>query len=104
MDTSTRELDKEEHVVAAQEGGLDGEEVACEHARCLLAQELAPGGPRAPRRRQKASPREYPDERCWARLSGRAWRARRRCAGSPSADSHARAGARAGASRGRSAG
>jgi hypothetical protein len=60
MDTSTLELDEEEHVVATQERRFDREEVACEHARGLLAQELAPGGPRTPWRRQKAGSGEYP--------------------------------------------
>ena len=47
------EFDAEEQVEAAQRDRLDGEEVAGEHAGGLLAQELRPARPRAPRRRPK---------------------------------------------------
>jgi hypothetical protein len=46
------EFDEEEDVEAAQRERLDGEEIAGEHARCLLAQELLPARADAPRRRE----------------------------------------------------
>jgi hypothetical protein len=50
VDTAACEFNEEEHVEAAQRERLDGEEIASEHARGLLAQELAPARPRASRR------------------------------------------------------
>ena len=50
---SAAELDEEEHVVATERDRLDGEEVAGEHARGLLAEEVPPARPRASRRRPK---------------------------------------------------
>lgn len=44
--------DEEEHVEAAQQDRLDGEEIAGDHAGCLRAQELTPARPAATRRRQ----------------------------------------------------
>jgi hypothetical protein len=53
-DAAAAELDDdEEHVVATERDRLDGEEVAGEHARGLLAEELPPAQPRASRRRPK---------------------------------------------------
>ena len=51
-------LDEEEHVVAAQERGLDGEEVTGDDAGRLRTQEVAPARPQASRRRSKASTRK----------------------------------------------
>jgi hypothetical protein len=48
---SASELDEEEDVVAAQAERFDGEEVAGEHARGLLAQELLSARADPPRRR-----------------------------------------------------
>jgi hypothetical protein len=42
MDAATFELDEEQDVQAAERDRLDGEEIAREHARRLLAEELAP--------------------------------------------------------------
>jgi hypothetical protein len=50
MDAPAFQLNEEEHVEAAQRERLDGEEIAGEHARRLLAQELPPARARAPRR------------------------------------------------------
>jgi hypothetical protein len=50
VDAAAFELDEEEHVEAAQRERLDGEEIAGEHARRLLAEEVAPGWARASRR------------------------------------------------------
>jgi hypothetical protein len=62
VDGSASELDEEQHVVAAQRDRLDREEIACPHARRLLAQELAPAWPAAPRRgRQAGGQQEPPD-------------------------------------------
>src|SRR5919199_4257663 len=62
MDAAAFELDGEEHVEAAQRERLDGEEVAGQHARGLLAQELPPARARAPRRRpQLACKQDAPD-------------------------------------------
>ena len=67
-DAPGSELDEEEHVEAPEEQGVDGEEIALEDARRLLAQKLRPGllqpsrcglDPRPP---ASGSPR-----RCWAR-------------------------------------
>jgi hypothetical protein len=58
VNAPTLKLNEEEHVVAAQKGGLDGEEVAGDDARRLRTQERAPTRPRASRRRSKASTRE----------------------------------------------
>jgi hypothetical protein len=55
VDAPTLKLDEEEHVVAAQEGGLDREEVAGDDARRLRTEELAPGGACASRRRTKTA-------------------------------------------------
>jgi len=60
VDASALKLDEEEHLVTAQEGGLDGEEVAGDDARRLRTEELAPGGCRAPRRGSEART----DDRC----------------------------------------
>jgi hypothetical protein len=49
------ELDEEEHVEATQRDGLDGEEVAGEHARGLPAQEQPPAQRSAPGRGLKPS-------------------------------------------------
>ena len=57
------QLDEEQHVVAAQQGGLDGEEVARDDARRLRAQELTPARPRAPWRRSEAGACEQPANR-----------------------------------------
>jgi len=57
-DAAAQVRDEEEHVVAAQEHGLDREEVAGDNARRLGAEKLAPGRPRAPGRRPQARPRE----------------------------------------------
>ncbi len=62
MDATASELDEEEDVVAAQGERLDGEEVARQDACCLLAQELSPAWPAAPRRgRQSRRQQEPPD-------------------------------------------
>src|ERR671936_1907770 len=53
VDAAALELDEEENVEAAQRQCLDGEEIAGEHARGLLAQELPPGRTRAPRHRRE---------------------------------------------------
>jgi hypothetical protein len=50
VDAAACEFDEEEDVEAAQRDRLDGEEIASEHAHGLLAQELLPARPRAPRR------------------------------------------------------
>ena len=63
VNTSAGDLDAKEHVVATQEGGLDGEEVAGDVARRLRAQELAPGRSRAARRRSEARTGEQPPDR-----------------------------------------
>src|SRR5262249_32783566 len=55
VDAASAEFDEEEDVVAAQRDRLDGEEIAREHARRLLAQELAPAWAAAPRRGRQAS-------------------------------------------------
>lgn len=43
VDASAADLDEEEHVQPSQRDRLNGEEVDCEHARCLCAQERTPG-------------------------------------------------------------
>jgi hypothetical protein len=53
VEAAAAELDEEEHVVATERDRLDGEEVAGEHARGLLAEEGPPARPRASRRRPK---------------------------------------------------
>ena len=52
VDAAASELDEEEHVVAAQADRLDGEEIARQHARRLVAKKLTPAWPAAPRRRR----------------------------------------------------
>jgi hypothetical protein len=54
VDAAVFEFDEEEHVEAAQRDRFDGEEVAGEHARGLLAQELLPAWARTPQRRPRA--------------------------------------------------
>src|SRR2546429_6219899 len=54
MDASALKLDEEQHVVTAQERGLDREEVAGDDARRLVAKELPPVGACAPGRRSGA--------------------------------------------------
>ena len=44
VDASAFEFDQEEHVEAAERERLNGEEVAGEHGRGLLAEEFAPAG------------------------------------------------------------
>src|SRR5213593_2819351 len=44
-DSAVRVRDEEEHVEAAQQDRLDGEEVTGDHAGCLRPQELAPARP-----------------------------------------------------------
>ena len=50
------DLNEEQHVEATQEDGVDGEEVAGQHGRCLCSEELRPGWPRTSRRRSDAMP------------------------------------------------
>src|SRR5215207_603876 len=50
MDAPAAKLDEEEHVQAAQGDGLDGEEVAGEHARGLPTKECRPAYGSSPRR------------------------------------------------------
>jgi hypothetical protein len=50
MDASALELDEEEHIQTPQEGGVDREEVAGDHARRLRTQKLPPRRAGAPRR------------------------------------------------------
>jgi hypothetical protein len=52
--------DEEQHVVPAQEHTVDGEEVACDDARRLGAQELAPTRTRPPRGRPQPGAGEQP--------------------------------------------
>ena len=61
MDAPALKLDEEEHVVAAQEGGLT---VKKSQATMLAAcaQELAPAGPQAPGRRSEARAGEQPPD------------------------------------------
>src|SRR5262249_40881295 len=62
VDAAAAELDEEEDVVAAQSDRVNGEEVARQHARRLLAQELAPAWSVASRcRLQSWCQREPPD-------------------------------------------
>ena len=63
VDAAGLQLDEEQHVVAAQQRGLDGEEVASDDARRLRAQELTPARPRTPWRRSKAGACEQPANR-----------------------------------------
>ena len=53
LDPPGRERDEEEHVDPLQERGLDGEEVAGEHARRLRSQEGTPRRMRSLRRRRE---------------------------------------------------
>jgi hypothetical protein len=78
--------DEEQHVVAAQEHCLDGEEVAGDDARRLGAPELAP--PRDPMSAGPARARggRAADGPSRAILASRVWQARRRSADGPSAD------------------
>src|SRR5436190_8921463 len=63
MDAAAFELDEEEDVEAAQRDRLDGEEIASEHARGLLAQELLTARPRAPRRRPRVRVKQDASDR-----------------------------------------
>src|SRR6266496_3926339 len=54
LDPAALEREEEEHVDSFQPGGLDGEEIARERRRSLLAQEVAPGELVSPRRRTVA--------------------------------------------------
>ncbi len=63
VDAPTGNLDQEEHVVAAPEGGLDREEVKRDEARRLPAQEVAPARPTGSGRRVKPPRREYAPNR-----------------------------------------
>jgi hypothetical protein len=60
MDTTASELDEEEDVVAAQGERLDVEEVTRQDACCLLAQELSPAWPAAPRRGRQSRRQQEP--------------------------------------------
>src|SRR5436190_629854 len=59
VDAAAAYLKKEQHVKAAESDRLDGEEIARQHARRLLAQECPPAQLRTPRRGLKASSREH---------------------------------------------
>jgi hypothetical protein len=63
MDATGLKLDEEQHLVAAQQRGLDSEEVTRDNARGLSAQELTPAGPRTPGRRTKSRVGEQPANR-----------------------------------------
>ena len=62
VDAAAVELDEEEDVVAAEAERLDGEEVAGEDARCLLADELAPARSDPPRRRLESRGEQDPPD------------------------------------------
>jgi hypothetical protein len=55
-------LGEEQHAVAPQQRGFGGEEVACDDARRLLVQELAPARPRPSRCATQVSPRSQPPD------------------------------------------
>ena len=54
VDSAGVQFDEEQHVQPPQPYGVDGEEVARDDPRCLLAQERPPRGARTPRRRVEA--------------------------------------------------
>ena len=91
--------DEEEHVEAAEQDRLDGEEVAGDDGGRLRPQELAPARPATTRRRLE-NRRPPAAARCSSRRRrNRACTARRRSDGAPSAGSRAQAGAPAPESR-----
>src|SRR6266511_3360745 len=53
LDPAALEREEEEHVDSLQQGGLDGEEIAGERRRSVLAEEVAPGELVSPRRRRQ---------------------------------------------------
>ena len=60
LDAAASELDEEEHVVAAKADRLDGEEIARQHGRRLLAEKLAPAWPPASRRGRQSRREQEP--------------------------------------------
>jgi hypothetical protein len=65
VSAAVSEFEEEEHVVAAERERLDGEEVTGERAPGLLAEELPPTWPRAPRGRFKSRGQKQPPNRAW---------------------------------------
>src|SRR5207245_4419221 len=63
VDAAAVLLDEEEDVEAAERDRLDGKEVTREHARGLLAEEVAPARACMPRRRPQPSSEEQPADR-----------------------------------------
>jgi hypothetical protein len=63
VNAAALEFDEEEHVEAAQRDRLDSEEIAGEHARGLLAEELSPARSRAPRGGPKTVGNQDPPNR-----------------------------------------
>jgi hypothetical protein len=90
VDAAAPKLDEEEHVVAAERERLDGEEVTRERARRLLAEELPPARPCAPRRGLEPRVQEQPSDRARRDTEAQFSAVRRRSAGNPSADSPVR--------------
>jgi hypothetical protein len=60
VDAAAFELDEEQDVKATERDRLDGEEIAREHARGLLAEEVSPVRTLTPRRRLEASCEQQP--------------------------------------------
>jgi hypothetical protein len=89
VNSAAFEFDEEEHVEAAQRDRLDREEIAGEHARGLLAQELRPARAEASRRGPKTFGKQDAPDRA-RRHPGPASATRRRSAGSPNPGSPVR--------------
>ena len=99
VDDAAFDFDHEQHVVAAQQHGVDGEEVGGHDALGLGAEELGPGRTSSPWRGRKPMASQDVGDAALGDRDAELLQLARRCAGSPSGGSPGRGGRSARRSR-----